>query len=469
MYYNTSTLDVSSLLVTVQSIRHFNISTELTDRWFAAACLPSDETAFIWLMIDNFRKASSRNHKLRKLQGAGIPTVDRNALETDIPRSLLQRLGIRPNIQYLIDVGILRRHARAYRRGQYCYRYIVTCPQLINALQQLSPVTIVKSKSQRQSKVDVAARDRAKQFKKRHGAEYMQSGEFIFGPTVKFVLDRVKADPSASNLQKLETLVRLIASGTYDEETDLLTYQHNHIQHEVGGRIQSSDSTLAADVKRVAYPKSRYKNYDLRACHVRFIHHVFPHPLLAEYLAIDTEGNSKLITRLKGVDSRLTKRVVKPAVLALLNGAAYNRFTFDDAGEISGLGAIYKDICGKNVEVFKSLVTQLKPLRKHMKEVKHTLQHSSSYWCGADYLNAAGVVLPEDKLTSITSHWMLGYETEFIWRLTNLATVQRHKYRVISNQYDGLIVEGKIPRAAIRDAAKGLLPEHCFQLQEKDL
>ena len=252
-----------------------------------------------------------------------------------------------------------------------------------------------------------------------------------------------------------------------------LTYRPAYAVQEKSGRVTElgggfQNLTREAKDAAMAGQETVY-NYDLRSAHQAIA------VAFCEALGIDpgpiTAFDRAAMMRSTGI----TKREAKAALFGVFNGASLPAsMQKAEAVERFYTGAVLTvpDVARRAAarqgigpqEIYGRLRGSLEPVRDTMRGLVRAYvgpyaEKHATYGRGGRYLtNAAGIrlnlntvdVSTHEGRAAAACHLLQGTEAAIGHELTQLQ--ERYGYRVVSHEHDGLVTEGEIPPAAVREA-----------------
>jgi hypothetical protein len=365
----------------------------------------------------------------------------------EVPREYVRKTyhrDVNLELPILIDLGILA--ATSYKKGQNCRGWRVIWSELIWAF--VRPVELAtpkvfynfSSSPQKLKAISDIARDVEKS---------IPTGLLNLEGVIGYIGRRIDGN---GDLNSLLTEVGYIFEcwndrTDWDEETGVLTYRQHFHTTEVGGRVyaKSGDALVSRALKKIWFDLPDVHNYDIKAAHVASFSQLYPTEFGQNW--VKDEGFRGSIAQEIGV----SVGVLKIAVLSLTYGGELRTSAYRKEGDdvFCTIFQAFVDDVGYDrallaMEKFKvktrEYITALNQWHSEVKKQPKKWQR-----------NALGMVTSETNPKTLASHYLQGMEQQAIRWICHRQNQRIGGYRVVSNQYDGVISEGEIPVKLLED------------------
>jgi hypothetical protein len=344
----------------------------------------------------------------------------------------------------LIDLGVLE--ATKSKKGK-CRGWRVTCPELIWAF--ITPIKISTPKLFLDLSNTVKVRlpsDIAREANKAIPVGLMNLTE------VTRYFDR-KIGLESSDLDCLMTDLDYVMGcwhdrEDWDEATGILTYRQHFHTAVIGGRVyaKSGDALVNRELKKHWFNIPKAENYDIKAAHVASFNQLYPTDFGDNWVKDD--GFRGSIAKQVGV----SVATVKIAVLSLTYGGKLRTTSYKNKNWEDVLCTIFQAFVNEvghdgallAMEKFKILTSEYQAA---LKLWHGEIKSNPKKW----QRNVIGMVTSETKPETLASHYLQGKEQQAIRWISNCQNQRIGGYKVISNQYDGVVTLGNIPSQVLKD------------------
>ena len=221
----------------------------------------------------------------------------------------------------------------------------------------------------------------------------------------------------------------------WNNKTGILTYKQHYHTTEIGGRVygKSGDQFVNRELKTHWFNMLDTFNYDIKGAHIALVNQLYPTFFGTNWVNNLDDFRNKLAAKV-GIPLKLMKQ----SVLALTYGAL---LTAHHKCEIYQLFLAHfgdESLAKAGLDRFRANTSEYaEALKCWFKDIRKNPEKYQT--------NAIGLKTTITDPKSLASHYLQGLEQEAIRWISSQFNQNRYRYKVISNQFDGLVTVGKIP------------------------